>query len=548
MSTAKQICSVSGVDFSVYAEEAELYRKLNFSIPILCPEERARKMLAWRNERKLYRRSCDATGEIIVSIFDLNAKFPVYAQHYWWSDQWDPQTYAKDFDFNKSFFEQFSELFNVVPQCALVCPQSENSEYTNQSQENRDCYLIFCSGTSRECLYGMWYQGCTECLDCTYLEKSELCYQILKGKNCYSCTFSENISTCDNCHFSRNLIGCSYCVACVNLTNKKYNIFNKQYSAEEYFKVLASLELDRYSKIQDFQKKFTEFSETYPFKYYQGSRNENFSGDYLENNRNVFNSYNCRNSEYLYHCRDAWDARNCGDLIETIVQDFCLAVEGSYQNVNVSFSAKTSESHDCSYCSHCFNSHDLFACIGLRHAQYCIFNKQYSKEEYLKLKNKIIEQMRESGEYGEYFPIKYSPFAYNESVAAEYFPLTKDEVLQRGWKWKDLEESISISKVAPLSETIAEVDETILNQAITCLESGRQFKIQKMELKFHKKLNLPLPRLHHDLRHQQRMDLRNPRKLKLINCSSCKAPLESTFGLNLNKKVFCETCFQNSLE
>ena len=37
------------------------------------------------------------------------------------------------------------------------------------------------------------------------------------------------------------------------------------------------------------------------------------------------------------------------------------------------------------------------------------------------------------------FPLKTSPFAYNESTSYEYYPLSKDEVLARGWKWKEEE-------------------------------------------------------------------------------------------------------------
>ena len=37
-----------------------------------------------------------------------------------------------------------------------------------------------------------------------------------------------------------------------------------------------------------------------------------------------------------------------------------------------------------------------FGCVGFKHKQYCILNKQYTKEEYEKLVQKIIKQMNDN--------------------------------------------------------------------------------------------------------------------------------------------------------
>ncbi|HRI36281.1 MAG TPA: hypothetical protein PK765_04380 [bacterium] len=62
---------------------------------------------------------------------------------------------------------------------------------------------------------------------------------------------------------------------------------------------------------------------------------------------------------------------------------------------------------------------------------YCILNKQYTEEEYNTLVPKIIAHMRETGEWGEFFSPNLSPFGYNETVAMEYFPLTKEQALSQ---------------------------------------------------------------------------------------------------------------------
>ena len=83
------------------------------------------------------------------------------------------------------------------------------------------------------------------------------------------------------------------------------------------------------------------------------------------------------------------------------------------------------------YCMNCVNgTNNCFGCVGLNHKQYCILNKQYTREEYEELVPRIIEHMMKTGEWGEFFPSSLSPFGYNETVAQEYFPLSRKEVLE----------------------------------------------------------------------------------------------------------------------
>ncbi len=48
---------------------------------------------------------------------------------------------------------------------------------------------------------------------------------------------------------------------------------------------------------------------------------------------------------------------------------------------------------------------------------------------------KIIAHMKRTGEWGEFFPATRSLFAYNETVAQDYFLLDEDEVIRRGLQW-----------------------------------------------------------------------------------------------------------------
>jgi hypothetical protein len=170
------------------------------------------------------------------------------------------------------------------------------------------------------------------------------------------------------------------------------------------------------------------------------------------------------------------------------------------------------------YCDNCSNCSSCFGCVGLRHKEYCIFNKQYEKAEYEALVAKIIEQIQKACERGEFFSPSLSPFGYNESMAQESFPLKKSDLpTQHGYKWSNystdpkLPENAELLHPATIPEEERKAlvnDDSILKKVIICEESQRPFTIQKLELAFYRKMSLPLPKLHPDIRHEKRMKQR----------------------------------------
>ena len=76
------------------------------------------------------------------------------------------------------------------------------------------------------------------------------------------------------------------------------------------------------------------------------------------------------------------------------------------------------ENKNLEYALYCSNSSNLFGCVGVKKKEYCILNKQYSKEEYEDLRTRIAEQMltmpyKDSKgyeyPYGEFLPVEFSP-------------------------------------------------------------------------------------------------------------------------------------------
>ena len=193
---------------------------------------------------------------------------------------------------------------------------------------------------------------------------------------------------------------------------------------------------------------------------------------------------------------------------------------------------------------------NCFGCSGLKHAQYCILNKQYTKEEYESLAPQIIEKMIADGEWGEFFPPSLSPFGYNETVAMEYYPLTKEEAVSKGFHWSDfeppppkVEKILNQDQMKKLPDNIKDIPDDILNWALTCEVTGKPYRIIKQELAFYREHNLPIPRRHPDQRHKDRMNLRNPRKLWNRTCMKCTKPIQTTYSPDRPEIVYCEDCY-----
>jgi hypothetical protein len=155
--------------------------------------------------------------------------------------------------------------------------------------------------------------------------------------------------------------------------------------------------------------------------------------------------------------------------------------------------------------------------------------------------------MRQDGEWGEFFSPSLSPFGYNETVANEYYPLTKEQALEKGFAWSDYvpppPQVEKIVKASQLPDRIQDVPDAILDWAIECEASGRPFRIIKQELRFLREHGLPLPRRHPDQRHLDRMALRNPRKLFDRACAKCSTPISTTYAPERKETVYCERCY-----
>jgi hypothetical protein len=157
--------------------------------------------------------------------------------------------------------------------------------------------------------------------------------------------------------------------------------------------------------------------------------------------------------------------------------------------------------------------------------------------------------MRKTGEWGEFFPVQLSPFAYNETVAHESFPLSKEHVEERGWKWRE-EEDDRQQYLGPNIEVpidISAVSDDITKHILECEVTGKPYKVIPQELKFHRDMGIPLSRTCPDQRHKERMAQRNPRKLWDRACMKCQKAISTTYSPDRPEIVYCDECYLSTV-
>lgn len=582
-------CMVSGQPFAIYQSDLDFYNKISptfagqkFQIPTptLCPEERQRRRLAFRNERKLYKRKCDATGDSIVSIYSPEKVYKVYNQDFRWSDLRDPSHYTTDYNYDSTFFSQFMKLNEAMPKRALVkWTGSENCDYVNWVGASKNCYFIFDSSEDTDCFFGNTVVSCNNCCDMSVTKKSEQCYELIDCINCYNVYYSQNSIDCKYSRFLLECNDCEFCFACIGLSHKKYCIYNQQYTKEQYEQKIEALSLE-YTIDQ-----FMLFTKDFPLR-----SNKVINCDHARWNM----LYNSSYITYWFEISDATNISYSSTIFNNSHDnhDTHICINNSCQNYEWLIINKNcfhllfcmdcrNNCSDLLYCMECKLCKNCFGCTWLVNKEYCILNKQYSKEEYNLTVSKIISHMQDTGEWWQFFSPSISAFGYNETTANEYFPCASedwkillktskaalesssflinlkvfwykrqdnnyDPIIPEGAKVIDWKKEWSTSLSLAANNELPK-GENILNAIFVCEVSWRPYRIIKQELEFYKKYNLPLPRKHPDIRHEERMRLRPGRTLYLRNCDKCQTETLSIYPNTHPWTIYCEMCYQQEV-
>lgn len=584
MEETKQ-CQNCKTDFIIEADDFSFYEKMKVPVPTFCPSCRAERRFVWRNERKLFKVKDAITGDEIFSLYPVGENRKIITRDEWNNDTWDGLDYARDYDYSRTFFEQMNELEKEVPVSSLTVQVMVNSPYCANATGLKNCYLCFNSTESEDCMYGNANDFDKDCIDNSHVNHSERCYECFWLQNCYKCYFTIMSVESSNLWFCRDCLSCNDCIGCVNLRKSSYCIFNKQYTKEEYKEKVNEMKLNTISGVLSTREKSREFWKTQPIKYHQGLKNIDSTGSYITNSKNVNDSFLIREGENMRYCqylqipknKDCYDATSFGANME-LNYETCICGGNSYYmkfSYNCWPSCKNIE-----YGINLVNCSDCFGCVGLRKKQYCILNKQYTKEEYFEKVEEIKKHMNSMPfidkqgsvyKYGEFFPIEFSPFGYNNTFVNQYFNLTKEEAIQKGYPWIEIEKGqyFITKKTSELLEDINITDESILKETIECENCKSPYRILEKEFLFYKKESIPIPRRCNECRFKRRISDRLKLQLYKRKCmcngvsditeiyqntikhthgdTPCGEEFKTGYSDESNEIVYCEKCYQQEV-
>jgi hypothetical protein len=312
----------------------------------------------------------------------------------------------------------------------------------------------------------------------------------------------------------------------------------------------------------------------FPHRFAQIIKSLSSTGNMLLNSkisRDCFWSDNLENSRYMIFIDGAKDCMDCNNSGNPSLCYEGVTPDNSYNGLFTIYCWKCSFDF---YSCNCHSSNNVFGCVAIKHSEYSIFNKKYSKEEYEKLKEKIIEHMKKTGEWGEFFPYSVCPYGYNETLNIDFFPLNKEEATKKGFSWKEeKEKNYSITLLQnEVPQNIGDVNEDILNEAIECAHGGTcrhkcstAFKVIEREFQFYKKMNIPIPVLCPNCRYYERLKRRSPAKLWHRQCmcnkgnhfheegnprqdgTRCEVEFETSYSPDRPEIIYCEKCYQQEV-
>lgn len=522
-------CRLTGRPFQTTAFEEELRGAFDFGLPTVHPMMRMQRRALFRKDRMLHKRVCDKTGQTLISAFPAKTPFPVWHKDLWWSDEFDGRDYGLEYDPSRPFFEQYAELHSRVPRPHVQTTGCENSDYAHNSNSVKSCYMVFGSDYSENCLYGSYFERSRDCMDSFWIDYSELSYDCLLCNRLYNVQHAFKSDDCRDSMFLWDCQGLTDCFGCVSMSHVQHHIFNEPHTPEEYAAAVAAFRLDTRTGRQAFMQRWAEFKQQKQARRTFMVNAEGCQGNLLTDCEDCQDAYLVADMQRAHHAflggveiRDVVDYTYGGLRVDHCIEACGVSLDSS----RCVACAMCWSGSDLTYCDQCLQGcKDCFGCIGLKKQQYCILNKQYSKEEYEVLRAQIIESMKQDGSWGEFLPFALATYPFLEASASDLVPfpiadfmamVDKDPWSVRLFeKYPEQRAYLAAENVPPspnatptpdVPDGIKEVSPA-QNYILRCEETGRLFALQGPELALYIRMGIPLPTRHPDVRANDRLGL-----------------------------------------
>lgn len=308
-----------------------------------------------------------------------------------------------------SIFQQLEQLRSQHPRIALMQVNCENSPYVNFTGNSKNCYLLIGSEYDQDCYYGYFLYNSQDSVDCDYCFNCELCYDCVDCHRCYNCQSCQDCKDGRDLEYCFDLIGSHDCFGCVGLRRKEYHLFNQRYDRETY---LEKVKLARALPREEIESRVEALKRQIPRVALRGENNDRSFGDYLYNTKECYTCFDVKKLQdcaFMNNSEEITDSMDCSNNYYNSQLNYEVMAAMNITNCNYCYGVF--DSYDLEYCEMVYGSHHLFGCFSLKGKSYCIFNQQYSPEEWTEKVAQIKSQMKAEGIYGKHLPTTYPEIA-----------------------------------------------------------------------------------------------------------------------------------------
>lgn len=490
-------CKECWRNFTRSEKEKELRKKLSVPENDYCADCGLRNIMAfWPSVGKWYKRKCDFSGETIVTNYPNNSDFPVYKSNYYESDDWDRK--SLEIDFGSPFFPQLKALQSLIPRPHMLGINNENCDYCDDAWSCKSCYLSISMLECENLYYSYRNIRCHDSSDLVFCFDSSQCYSLVNSTNCFKVFYGLHVDNSSDSMFLYDCRNVRNCFMCWNLRSKEYCILNKQYTREEYEKKLSEINLGSRKEMKKLEKHFLEQIQQKALHRANMNMNcENVTGNFVVNSKNCENTSLYQETENTVNAIRGYKDSDCMFVVWLLDSNLCYNIGQSSYLYNVKFSSYCTRCKDSEYLDNCLDCNDCFWCMWLKGQEYCILNKQYTREEYRINVEKIKQKMIADGEYGKFLPYNMSYSGYNTTVARFYYPETKESIAKLWGFWEDDEDESTKVEWYDLPDNIRDVPDITASKAIICDVTWKPFNYLPQVIAFHKKHRIPLSKTSH---------------------------------------------------
>jgi hypothetical protein len=554
----ERVCELTGEKWMMTEEEISWYRKFNVPPSKRSPLTRLKQLAAnftifqwWYHKHP--------SGKQVLSGLNPNSGIKAIPDKEWFDS--DFSSITSNFDPAKPFFDQFRTLQVQVPVNAsrnLIEP--ENS-IALTSLGDINSYLVMASSMKN----GFLSIDAFDCEDSglvAFCDKTNGCYDAALCNRIHNCTYARHSNDCVECTFVFDCRNCEFCFGATNKRNRKYLWFNEQLSEKEWKRRRTEVDLGNRRQFDAFKQQFEQLMRdqtVWPENF--NEKAENCVGEYLWDVTDAHETYfSLKNSRDLFHVFVSFNEAQrmafvggsilCSDMFGSVVNSRSSNCRYVYAMVGC---------QNMEYSMNCFNCENCFGCIGLQRKKFCIFNKQYSEEDFWKKVDEIKSAMLDRGEYGECFPAYFAASYFYESGAAVLFGCDKTDAQQLGVADYDpnANGASGYGEVDPNAKQTSEIPASLADinvedwagKPIFDPAINRQFSFLKPELEFYHKKRIAPPKEHFITRMITLLKQMNSAIFENQACAKCSKEIRvaKCFGYP-ERTIFCKSCYLQYIE